>query len=363
MPFDRERAVLDHRVGPVGRLLVDVEGGPGLVGALRELEGWAADPGSLVEVVAAYERVAAWARSRAVAAAARLAATPEMNPHWPATVGTPAATAAAATELSLRLGVSRRTGDTFVAMGRALDGLHAGTGDALAAGRLDWPRARVLVEALEHVAPAVALEVEDKVLARAEAMTTTQLRREVARVLEEIDPEDAADRHAHARTRRHVSRPRALPDGMASMTAVLTVEAAVRLDACLQAAADGARHDGDPRTVDQLRADALDAMGEVAWLQGAIGPVPSSVGTPADQSAAATRPDLPVRAAMGSRMPLRGPAGGRPRINVTVGIGTLLGLDDRPGELAGYGPIGADVARRLAVDGTWRRLLVDEPSG
>ena len=50
-------------------------------------------------------------------------------------------------------------------------------------------------------------------------------------------------------------------------------------------------------------------------------------------------------------------------VSVTVGIGTLLGLDDRPGELAGYGPIGADVARMLATDGTWRRLLVDEPSG
>jgi hypothetical protein len=48
---------------------------------------------------------------------------------------------------------------------------------------------------------------------------------------------------------------------------------------------------------------------------------------------------------------------------VSVGIGTLLGLDDRPGELAGYGPVGADVAQALARDGTWRRLLVDEPSG
>lgn len=56
-------------------------------------------------------------------------------------------------------------------------------------------------------------------------------------------------------------------------------------------------------------------------------------------------------------------AGPPARVHVTVGYGTLLGLDDRPGELAGFGPVSADVARRLATQGTWRRLLVDEPSG
>jgi hypothetical protein len=38
----------------------------------------------------------------------------------------------------------------------------------------------------------------------------------------------------------------------------------------------------------------------------------------------------------------------------------LMRVDDRPGELAGYGPITADVARELAGDATWRRLLTDE---
>ena len=40
------------------------------------------------------------------------------------------------------------------------------------------------------------------------------------------------------------------------------------------------------------------------------------------------------------------------RVDVTVGAGTLLGLDDKPGYLAGYGPIHAEVARELAADGT-----------
>ncbi|MGO1315987.1 MAG: DUF222 domain-containing protein [Cellulomonadaceae bacterium] len=50
-------------------------------------------------------------------------------------------------------------------------------------------------------------------------------------------------------------------------------------------------------------------------------------------------------------------------INVTVPITTLLGLDDEPAQLAGYGPISATTARRLAAHGTWRRLLTDPASG
>ncbi|MDT7658847.1 MAG: hypothetical protein QOF38_3562, partial [Pseudonocardiales bacterium] len=51
------------------------------------------------------------------------------------------------------------------------------------------------------------------------------------------------------------------------------------------------------------------------------------------------------------------------RVGVTVGLTTLLGLDQLPGELAGYGPIPADQARELAAQGTWRRLVTDPVTG
>ncbi|TDO27822.1 uncharacterized protein DUF222, partial [Kribbella sp. VKM Ac-2527] len=53
----------------------------------------------------------------------------------------------------------------------------------------------------------------------------------------------------------------------------------------------------------------------------------------------------------------------RPHIEVVVPFSTLLGLDDDPAELTGYGPIPADLARRIAADGTWRRLLTDPING
>ena len=46
-----------------------------------------------------------------------------------------------------------------------------------------------------------------------------------------------------------------------------------------------------------------------------------------------------------------------------VPYSTLTGADDQPCELAGYGPIPADLARRIAEDGTWRRLLTDPVNG
>jgi hypothetical protein len=48
---------------------------------------------------------------------------------------------------------------------------------------------------------------------------------------------------------------------------------------------------------------------------------------------------------------------------VTVSAATLLGLSEQPGEIAGYGPITADLARELVGDATWRRLLTDPASG
>ena len=55
--------------------------------------------------------------------------------------------------------------------------------------------------------------------------------------------------------------------------------------------------------------------------------------------------------------------GRRPQLQVLVAYSSLIGADDQPGELAGVGPVTAQVARRIAADGTWRRLLTDPCTG
>ena len=53
----------------------------------------------------------------------------------------------------------------------------------------------------------------------------------------------------------------------------------------------------------------------------------------------------------------------RPTINVTIDLPTALGLAENPGQLAGYGPIPASIAREIAADGRWKRFVTDPVTG
>jgi hypothetical protein len=53
----------------------------------------------------------------------------------------------------------------------------------------------------------------------------------------------------------------------------------------------------------------------------------------------------------------------RPTINVTIDLPTALGLAENPGQLAGYGPIPANIAREIAADGRWKRFVTDPITG
>src|SRR5699024_7375422 len=104
-----------------------------------------------------------------------------------------------------------------------------------------------------------------------------------------------------------------------------------------------------------LRADALVAMAEQAWATGVIG-WGSAAG--AQDGTGATPGDGSREGPVLHLARTRGAA-----VMVTVPYTSLIGADDAPGELAGHGPISADVARRIAAHGTWRRVLTDPASG
>ena len=53
----------------------------------------------------------------------------------------------------------------------------------------------------------------------------------------------------------------------------------------------------------------------------------------------------------------------RPTVNVTIDLPTALGLANNPGQLSGYGPIPATIARQIAADGRWKRFITDPISG
>ena len=161
---------------------------------------------------------------------------------------------------------------------------------------------------------------------------------------------------------------------------MLPTQVAAAIDPALNGAAPTAKRAEDPRTIDQLRADTYaDALapavipgsGGPGSLAGACGAGSFGVGASAGHAGAAgagagtcgagtSRPD----AACGLAAPTGTPwLHGLARIDITVALTTLLGLDVQPGELAGYGAITAQTARRLAATGTWRRLVTDPLTG
>ncbi|MEE6274679.1 DUF222 domain-containing protein, partial [Georgenia sp. MJ206] len=226
-----------------------------------------------VEVVAAYRRQQAWAAARAAMSAADLARRPSMNPTWPNLGPRPGkAVCVAAEELAMRLALSRYAASRLVQTGTAYtSGVLTETGEALAAGIIDEQKAATIVTTLAPYDQAIAWAVEQEVLPGAATRTNTQLKADIARALIAVDPDDAEDRHRKARATRRVHHPRALPDGMASIYSVLPATDATSLDLALEAAARTARNNGDNRTIDQLRADALALLAHTALDTGWIG--------------------------------------------------------------------------------------------
>ena len=64
-----------------------------------------------------------------------------------------------------------------------------------------------------------------------------------------------------------------------------------------------------------------------------------------------------------ARSPAGRPGRGTTQLHVTVAAETVLGMSEAPGELTGYGPIPAAMARRLAAGSIMHRLLTDPLSG
>ncbi|MCH7901847.1 MAG: DUF222 domain-containing protein, partial [Acidobacteria bacterium] len=87
--------------------------------------------------------------------------------------------------------------------------------------------------------------------------------------------------------------------------------------------ARGLQHSDDPRTLDQIRADVfLDLLAGV---------------------------DLNT-------------AGRQATVDITVDLETLTGLTENPGELAGFGPVIADIARQVTAEqekAEWRYTVTD----
>ncbi|TRW42691.1 DUF222 domain-containing protein, partial [Georgenia yuyongxinii] len=235
---------------PTAGLAGIVDGAQELLGAdllavLDPVEPFGQDLSDLVELAAQWSRVIGYAHARRADAVAALVTGFEDD------LGTGTARLAATTELAMRLGVTRHSAAKVVSTALAISGPLAATGQALATGHLDARKAEMIATALEHQPYPVCEAVQDAVLPTAAGRTHPQLAQDLTTALIAADHHGAQARHRTARGGRRVNHPRHLPDGMASIFAVLPAPDALALDLALDAAARSAKAGGDGRTLDQ----------------------------------------------------------------------------------------------------------------
>jgi hypothetical protein len=197
---------------------------------------------------------------------------------------------------------------------------------ALKAGAVSLECAHAVADETALLEPEHKRAVEERIFPAATGHTEPRIKRAVRTAILEIDPELVRQRHEAEKRRRDV-RLSTCPFGMSRLTAYLSAAEAQAIAGIVTAQAKTLK--GDGRNWGERKADAFKEF------------------------------------FLGSKTGAKN--GPRPRVStqirVVIPAGTALGLTDEPGFLAGYGPIPADLARDLAQDGTWRRLLTDPVSG
>jgi hypothetical protein len=269
-----------------------------------------------------------------------------------------------ADEIRAALMLTRRAAETQFSLAydliTRLPAVHA----AMDVGLVDEPRARVLSEWTTELSPEQARAVCDALLPRISTLTTGQLIEQIKKMAIVIDPAWAQRRYEQAVAERKVVGYRN-PDGSANLSGYhLPVDRVAAACGHIDALAKAAKRAGDTRPIDHIRADLFLGMtdGSYAGLDDAA-ILERLTGLPQDPSSGSRSVNGDVAAVGRSddSSPQPGTAGARSELRAR--LSTLLGRDEYPGELAGWGPIHAHLARDLATlmaRGQWRFAITDQ---
>ncbi|MFI7066348.1 DUF222 domain-containing protein [Kribbella sp. NPDC050124] len=361
--------------------------GAELATALEPVRPQCESPIALIELMKAAARMVAWAESIKTAAMAsfyrqrKAQAVDRPRPSEIDTSGRPIDPERSwAAEVGAALHLSTNTAARHLETALHLTGTLHATQTALRCGALTWSKALAISEATQPLSDDAAQAVEGHVLRRAPSQTHANLNRSLRTQLAKYAAETEADRHREAvgeRTCKIVP----LPDGMAGLWVVHTADKVQQMWVVVQAMADLAKRSGPSPS--PAPAPGSTPTARTTFEGGVPTSCPPSatvIGSMKEAVEARSRDQrtAPQRRAdvvadvfeqmlrngldcLGRRLPDQHRR--RPHIEVLISAATLLGLDDDPAELTGYGPIPADLARRIAADGTWRRLLTDPING
>jgi hypothetical protein len=299
----------------------------------------------LLGVISAWDRVKSHAAAREHAAVAefiRRRAEPGHRPQGPARMPE-AWDEFTAVELAAVLGESRWTADRLLEVTEALEVKLPGTKAAFRDGIISEAKAVIIARAVTVLDPEEARAAEALVLGRAGWLTPGGLAAAITRAVMQVAPDKAKKRREQAAKEARLER-WAEASGNAGLAGrELPPAQVLAADQRVNAWARELRQAGVEGSMDELRARAyLDILlnrdsrlaaqdDDPGGAEGADGPCWPEPAVPGDPGG-------------GNVIP----AGFAGKINLTVPATTLLDLADRPGEIAGIGPVDPDLARDLA---------------
>ena len=320
----------------VSELLRTIPGAATLA-RLSEIDPCTLSAADRINYLAALDRQDGWLyalRQRAIAAVAGLQPSEGDGPLY-------GVDEAEREDVSTALRLAPATAQSRIDIARTLVNNLPNTCSALATGEISAAHATVIAReaaiAIRNGAPdSVIFEVEQRAISFAELHTPGQVAARVRTDIAKAIPEEFEEITSRATALRRVSCYNEA-DGMSTVVAILpaadaqivmnSIEAFILRQDQLHLSQN--KSDTD-RTIDQKRADALSTI-----CSNFLSEISETV-TP-------------------QRRPLT--------VNVTVDLPTLLGLAENPGQLAGYGPIPASVARELASDAKWKRFITEPQTG
>jgi hypothetical protein len=313
--------------------------------------------------------ICAWDRSEANASARKHAAVAELIRRRPGPGGW---NEFAGRELGAVLGLSSGEAEEVLGLASALVDRLPGTRALFHSGILSRDKAAIIAYATALLEPNEARSAEAMVLDQAGSLTPAALRAAIRRAVMEVNPAKARQRREHAAKLTRVER-WSEDSGNAGLAGrELPPAEVLAADQRVTAWAKQLRKAGLDGGMDALRARAyLDILlgtdsrplgtgpdgtpGQTADSRGGpedgAGPGGDGSTGPGDSGGPSGPSDPPGPRTPAPAGPLSGiiPPGFTGRVTLTIPATTVLDLADRPGELAGVGPIDPDLARDLAA--------------
>ncbi|MCH7901225.1 MAG: DUF222 domain-containing protein [Acidobacteria bacterium] len=229
----------------------------------------------------------------------------------------------ASDDIRAALCLTRRSAENELEFALELRGRLPQAWELLGAGLIDLARAKTIVYGTSHLSDQTARDVVVRIVDRAPNLTTGQLSARIRRLCVEADPGEAKSRYEEAVEERRIVT-QADVDGTASLFGLnLPPHRVIAVTRRINKIARGLKHSDDARTADQIRADVfLDLLAGVELSD----------------------------------------TGSRATVDIRVDMATLMGADDNAAEIPGFGPVIADIARKVVQeqqDAEWRYTIID----